>query len=422
MFGPGPPRQEFLGGGPQMNDGPGQGPRPRLPDQARGDIRRPAPFDADGRPMMQNDDRILDAESFKNKRLTEPVFKTVIYNGVQTRVVTNPMWREGELRGFVQVGYELDDFNRLRTTQLTVSLVLIPFVLLTSGFFGAFLAGRALRPVRQVADAAERMTTENLETRLPVAGNDELGRLSASFNSMLGRLHGSFEERSALIRQLESSLERQRRFVADASHELRTPLARLRLVTSSALTQDSTESELKRALELADQAGISMTSLIEQLLALARLEGKLEEHEVSSLLEVVSEATAPYGSRIKVQEAPNVWIKGRQPDLIRAITNLIDNSIRHTPPENEIQIVCSNKGEFCEIVVADKGQGIAAEHLPKLGERFYRVDEARNRKDGGSGLGLSIVKSILEQSGGSMTVQSQVGIGTRITLRLPVSS
>jgi two-component system, OmpR family, sensor kinase len=412
---PSEPDGEFMPGGPPRL-------RPSLPERAVEDIQRPAPYDATGKPIFDNDTRILDPQAFQIRALREPRLVSINYRGVPTRVATVPVIRQGNVVGYIQAGHDLADFNRLRGTQTTVALLLIPFALLIAGAMGAFLADRALRPVKQVADAAERMTPQDLNTKIDVPGNDELARLASSFNTMLARLHGNFQEREKLIGELEASLERQRRFVADASHELRTPLARLRLVTSSALAQDSNPAELQRALQLADQAGISMTTLVEQLLALARLEGRVTTDDSCDLAEVIAEAAQPFGSQVTTDGIPSLVVQGRHHDLVRAVGNLLENAKRYSADGAPVRVSVTNQGGAVYLTVADQGVGIAAEHLARLGERFYRVDEARNRRDGGSGLGLSIVKSIVEGNGGKMLVTSELGRGTQVTLQLQAKS
>jgi two-component system OmpR family sensor kinase len=265
-----------------------------------------------------------------------------------------------------------------------------------------------------------------MDVRLDASSSDELGQLSGTFNSMLDRLQASFRARDAANQKLEANLEAQKQFVADASHELRTPLARLRLTTSGALQQDSDPQELREALEIADRAGVSMTRLVEQLLALARLDQKSELSEescfVREFLEEAEGVLKPLTPGLEVNAQSNARVRGSSGDLARAVINLVDNARRHSPAGAPIVVSTTLSRGSVVVSILDKGEGIEPENLERLGERFYRADAHRNRKDGGAGLGLSIAKAIVERSGGELRIQSQLGSGTAVELILPIYS
>jgi two-component system phosphate regulon sensor histidine kinase PhoR len=225
------------------------------------------------------------------------------------------------------------------------------------------------------------------------------------------------------VRRLESL---RRDFVANVSHELRTPLARLRLTTSGALQQESDPAELREALQIADRAGVSMTRLVDQLLALARLDQKSDLSTdscfVREFLEEAQGILKPLTPGLEVSIQSNARVRGSSSDLARAVINLVDNARRHSPPEAPIRVSTSLKGDSAIVSVRDSGEGIEQEHLQRLGERFYRADEHRSRKDGGAGLGLSIAKAIVERSGGTLRIESVVGSGTTVELILPIFS
>ena len=309
------------------------------------------------------------------------------------------------------MGYDLAEYDRLVATQTRILLLFTPFALLIAGLAGAFLAGRALGPVAAVTRAAEAIDDRSLDTRLPVTGDDELARLASTFNAMIARLQGSFE--------------RQRRFVADASHELRTPLTRIKLTTGAALSQDTTEAEMRRALEVVDGAADSMSGLIERLLFLAQADaGTLPRPETAVDLRcLLAEVAEGYRDRpapvveVRVEDTPLIAL-AEEEDLRRALTNLVDNARRHSPPDRPVVIEGARVGERIAVRVIDTGPGIAPEHLGRLTERFYRADLARSRKDGGFGLGLSIVAAIAAQHGGEFEITSTPG-RTVATLLLP---
>jgi|LauGreDrversion4_2_1035121.scaffolds.fasta_scaffold161322_2 two-component system OmpR family sensor kinase len=414
------------GPGPMGNGGP-----MRNPPGGNNDIERPIMLAPDGTPR-QSGSRVLDPNGVKRTQSGRPYFSTIPVDGEQVRVLTLELKRPPNApedvpeRSFVQIGHSLRDFDRLKETQAGVVLILLPFGVIVSALIGAFLAERALSPIRRVVTAASSISGANLGVRLESTSSDELGRLSGTFNAMLDRLQSSFEERDVANRRLQANLDAQKQFVADASHELRTPLARLRLTTSGALQQDSDPQELREALEIADKAGISMTRLVEQLLALARLEQQPELSEEScSVRDALDEAQSVLQALtpgLSIESKASAHVRGNASDLARAVINLVDNARRHSSPGAQILVSTTLRGGSAVISVRDNGVGISAEHLERLGERFYRADEHRNRRDGGAGLGLSITRAIVERSGGSMKIASQVGSGTVVELHLPIFS
>ncbi|MDH4389003.1 MAG: ATP-binding protein [Fimbriimonas sp.] len=429
------------GPGPQGPDGPlgrngppgsiGGGNPMRNPPGGFNDVERPIILASDGSPRTPNS-RVLDPLGVKRVRGGRPYFSDVQVDGELVRVLTQQFRRpfngvdEEPEENFVQIGHSLRDFDRMKETQAGVVLILLPVGVLLSALIGAFLAERALLPVRRLAGAAATITGENMDVRLDASSGDEIGQLSATFNSMLDRLQGSFRDRDRANQKLEASLEAQKQFVADASHELRTPLARLRLTTSGALQQDSDPAELREALQIADRAGVSMTRLVDQLLALARLDQKSDLSTdscfVREFLEEAKGILKPLTPGLEVSIQSNARVRGSSSDLARAVINLVDNARRHSPPEAPIRVSTSLNGDSAIVSVRDSGEGIEQEHLQRLGERFYRADEHRSRKDGGAGLGLSITKAIVERSGGTLRIESVVGSGTTVELILPIFS
>lgn len=395
------------------------------------DVERPVILAPDGSPRSQGA-RVLDPSGVKRAFGERPYFADVRVDGELVRVLTQRFRRPPNApedvpdESFFQIGHSLRDFDRMKATQAGVVLILLPIGVLLSALIGAFLAERALVPIRRLGAAAGTISGEKMDVRLDASSPDELGRISGAFNAMLDRLQESFSERDEANRRLEMNLEAQKQFVADASHELRTPLARLRLTTSGALQQDSDPAELREALEIADRAGVSMTRLVEQLLALARLDQRPEISEESCFVrEFVEEARGvlePLTPGLEFAIQSNARVRGSSSDLARAIINLVDNARRHSQAGSPILVSTSLSAGSIIVSVKDQGEGISAEHLKRLGERFYRADEHRSRKDGGAGLGLSIAKAIIERSRGEMRIRSQVGMGTTVEMLLPIFS
>jgi len=329
------------------------------------------------------------------------------------RVLSMPIERRGRVDRVLQLAYPLDGVLRELDALTSTLLALVPLGLLAAGLGGAFLTGRALQPVREIAGTTARLGASDLSERLPVTGRDEFSELSSSVNAMLARL--------------EEAFERQRRFTADASHELRTPLSIIQANTGLALEHPWPEERYREFIAAIEAAAGRQSRIVEELLFLARADAGRLARDVGPvcLLEVLEEAaeavSRPKRPGIRLESLdPALLVPGSGSELTRLFTNLLENAVRHTPPEGRVTVSARVEALSVTVTVADTGEGIAPEHLPHLGERFYRVDAARSGDSGGTGLGLAICRSIIEAHGGRMTITSQVGEGTTVGVRLPL--
>lgn len=343
-------------------------------------------------------------------------YSIVRENGERVRVLSVP-WA-GRPGGVVQVAREMREVDGVVRSLLLTFLWLFPVVLVVSGGGALFLTNRALRPVADVAQAAAGIQASDLSRRLEVRGDDELADLQRTFNAMIARLETSFGD-------LERAVENQRRFTADASHELRTPLTRLRLATSAAMERPDDPEVLRQALRTAEAAGQAMSRLVQQLLTLSRADaGQLGLERVPlDLRLVVAEAldATPGGESVDVHlPEADVWVEGDADHLRRVVVNLLENALRASPEAGTVSVRIETVGVEARIAVSDRGPGIDPAHLPHLGERFYRVDTARSRADGGGGLGLAICRSILAAHGGRLEIQSVFGEGATFFAVLPI--
>jgi heavy metal sensor kinase len=287
---------------------------------------------------------------------------------------------------------------------------------------GYWLADRAMRPVHTITQAARTIGETDLSRRLNMQSRDELGELANTFDGMLGRLQAAFE--------------RQRQFVADASHELRTPLTIVNLETSRTLESPHKPEEYRGALATIRSENDFMTSLVNDLLMLARMDAgqaALESLPVDlsdvalDTIERLSPLAARNGVRLEAGELPEACILGDRQRLVQMVSNLVDNAIKYASGnDKKISIETGVTAGTAWVRVSDNGPGIAPEHLPHLFDRFYRIDQARTRtvdepagpiSPGGSGLGLSIVQWIVQSHGGEIKVESQVGAGSTFEVR-----
>lgn len=269
----------------------------------------------------------------------------------------------------------------------------------------------------------------NLSRRLPVSGDDEFAELTLACNLMLNRLDSDFRRREALMREMEAVMERQKRFTADASHELKTPLTVIKANTSLLLQEGKLEPPLDEAIADIDSAANVMRTLVQDLLLLARYDTSDKEHNMVSvpLLPMLEEAkkrvTRQLPRDVKFNiSSPDLQVVCNPDSLTRVWVNLLDNAFRYTPAGGSVRIDASKMNDVVCVTVSDTGVGIAKEHLSHMGERFYRVDDARTRAVGGTGLGLSICRSIVSAHGGTFKIESEVGKGTQVHVCLSSSA
>ncbi len=331
--------------------------------------------------------------------------RTVRAGGVDYRVVAVPTEQDGEALVLAQ---SLEPQQHLLTKLGLVTLLFGIAGIVTAGVAGWGVARNGLRPVRRLTEAAEDIARTERLAPIQVEGDDEIARLASAFNQMLA--------------SLAASRDRQRRLVADAGHELRTPLTSLR-TNIDLLTQAGADlPEDARTELLADvRAQLEeLSTLVGDLVELARDEptpaviGTVELHEV--LEHAVARVRRRAPSLSFVVSADPWFVEGDSPALERALTNLLDNAAKWSPPSGTVTVALHGG----VVTVDDEGSGIAEADLPHIFERFYRSDVSRAMP--GSGLGLSIVAQVTERHAGTVEAGRSPSGGTRMTLRLPGAS
>ena len=293
---------------------------------------------------------------------------------------------------------------------LLATSVLFPLV-------GYRIARHGIRPVEEIAATARRITSTNLRERIGSEGYPlELASLAGTFNEMLERLDESFERIS--------------RFTADIAHDLRTPVNNIRGEAEVALARSRTVDEYRDVLESSLEEAVRLSELIGDLLFLARAESPLtelrrEKVNIGELLTKVRDYYEAFATDAGISLVVNDGTEPLNAELdrslmLRAVSNLVSNAIAHTPLGGTVTLTLTNEDAAIRIEVSDTGAGIPAEALPRVFDRFFRVDPSRSKASGGTGLGLAIVQSILTLHGGSAEITSQLGRGTRVTLRMPI--
>ena len=392
----------------------------------RGELA-PRLLDAQGKPASAGEGP-WDRGSFNRALAGRKAYAMIWVKGEPVRVFSLPLERQGRVVGVAQFARSLTQVKQDEEQMVGTLLTLIPWGLLVAGVGGAFLTDRALRPVRHITLAASRIEAENLSGRLPTTGGDEFSHLAETFNGMLGRLERAFRDLGQAYERLEHAYEQQRRFTADASHELRTPLAIIKANASLALAGQRTPEQYREKLQSVDGAADRMSRIVQDLLLLARsdagqLSYDLVPTPLGDALKQSVEAVRSLGRapvRLDLPAGP-VCVPGHEDSLVRLFGNLLENALRHTPEGGCVTLSLTSEGGKAVVRVSDTGEGIAPEHLPHVMERFYRVDAARARRDGGTGLGLAICRSIVEMHDGVMGIESAIGLGTTVTVRLPLA-
>ena len=280
---------------------------------------------------------------------------------------------------------------------------------------GWWVATRAIRPIDAISATAVRIADGDLSQRISATDTEsELGRLAGVLNSTFARLEAAFAQ--------------QARFTSDASHELRTPVSVMLTQTQTALSRERSGAEYREALEACQRAARRMKSLTESLLELARLDAgqdpiKRESFDLPGTVRECVELLRPLAAERGIQvhcDIPPLECFGDAERIGQVVTNLITNAIDFNRDQGEVHLSARVENGSILLTVADTGQGIPAEDIPHLFERFYRVDKSRSRIQGRNGLGLAICKTIIEAHSGTIQVASQPGVGSTFTVRLPL--
>ncbi len=380
-------------------------------------------LDSSGQPL-------IDPGHFKNisfetnvTNLSHAVLEnTTLGSDTPIRLYSAPFVIENRGAGVVQVGESYRHLQEVQNQLLLLLAVGVPLTMLASGAGGWFLAANALDPIDRITRTAHQISARDLHQRLQLnLPNDEVGRLASTFDQMLERLENAFEQ--------------QRRFIADASHEMKTPLTILKGDVEVALTRPRSPEYYVETLEMVNSTTDRLIALVQELLLLARSESdqsplNMERLNLADLLSLEASRLMPKAVSKNIElhlDLPNVLlIHGDQAKLQRLFLNLIDNAVKYSSPGSSVTVAAMVYAQEVCVSISDTGPGIPPEHLPHLFERFYRVDKARahsssNGTSSGAGLGLSIVRWLVQAHQGRIEVESKVGQGTTFKVWLPMT-
>ncbi len=344
-----------------------------------------------------------------------PTFFTTNLNYIQYRIASQKVQAAGhayEIRAAVPT----EPFDRALDSFRAIEKETVPLLVVLASLLGYWLSGRSLAPVNRIIDTAERIGVDSLSQRLEVPRpRDELRRLTEALNAMLERIDASFK--------------RITQFTADASHDLRTPVAVIRTVAEVTLRKARTREQYTEALAKILRTSEETTSLLENLLTLARADAGamgMELHVIDLDIHVrraQERAILLAGSKsldidLRTPGTP-VWVRADSIAMDRLLLILLDNAIKYTPDGGFCEIELLPGPQQIQILVRDSGIGIAEHELSLIFERSYRTNRARSRETGGAGLGLAIARWITEMHGGTIRAESQIGTGSLFRVILP---
>lgn len=387
---------------------------------------------AQARILLLDEEGIVQADSssaeFYGRRFAHEEVRSTLDYGVTARGIhylvdegwvmylTAPVLQEKEIQGVVFLSHAIDDlFAELRLFIWRLA-ALTAGIMVFVALLGGILAGKLVNPLEKMTQAVQMMAKGYLRQRLPVHGSDELAQLAKAFNEM--------------SRELEKGDEELRTFVANASHEIRSPIGSLKVLIEALLARPDREAAFYyECLEEMNRETDRLTALVRDLLFLARLEDRKMEWrlETVNLSQVVREVAGQFYSAAKakdlqlaVEVEKDLSMPGHPRLLERLVYNLLDNAVKYTK-EGVVQVALRKEQRGIVLKVADTGEGIPQHLQPLVWQRFYRVDAARSREKGGTGLGLSLVRQIVELHKGDIALKSTEGKGTTVDVVLGYS-
>ena len=296
--------------------------------------------------------------------------------------------------------------------------------LVISVFLSFLLSKTMVGPIQSLTRAAESVAAGDFSRRIDSPAHDEIGELAVTFNNMAGRLQET-------VFQLEQAAERQKEFVANVSHELRTPLTSVRSYAETLIEGEEIPATTRQdLLQVVVDESDRMTRIVQDLLTLAQLDGRLQmlpmetfsfRAAVERTMRAVALTAQEKNVRLKMHFAPDLPpITGYRPYVEQIVLNIVSNAVKYTVPDGYVRLKADERDGYVRLTVEDNGAGIPEEDIPRIFERFYRVDKGRSREHGGTGLGLGLAREMARDAGGDITISSILGRGTIVTITLPL--
>jgi signal transduction histidine kinase len=342
------------------------------------------------------------------------VFSWSYHDGIMQSRAASPLYSYGTLSGCVYM-MEQDAQQGALIQSLQQNILYITIILEIVVILFSFTTSRAFSArMRRIMTSMRIIREGEYSHKVKMGGNDELTILGKEFNDLTERL--------------QASEERRRQFVSDASHELKTPLASIKLLTDSILQNNMDMDTIHEFVEDIGNEADRLNRMSQKLLSLSRIESQTDgEYEITHMAPTVERVVRMLHGiaeenhiTIETDLGDDFPILILEDDLYQITFNLAENGIKYNTPGGKLCLSLHRQEDNGILQITDTGVGIPEDALHSIFERFYRVDKARSRKSGGAGLGLSIVKTMVERNNGEITVESTVGLGTTFTLTFPI--
>ena len=337
-------------------------------------------------------------------------------NQIPVRQIQTAIINKNKVVGYLVVAMSMEDFEIVQILK-NILIVLFPLIIIILFFIARFFAGRSILPVKTIIDTSSQITRDNLQMRIPLPTNkDELYALSQNINNLLDRI--------------EYAIEREKQFTSDASHELRTPLAVIKGTMEVLIRKPRNQQEYEDKINFCISEVDRLNKMVDQLLLLARFENQKQNINNESiylnalLLDQItrfSDKIATKKITINTNLTSEFYINSDSYLVSIIISNLISNAIKYTNNHGEISIILSQNSESLLFTIIDNGIGIAKNDLDKVFHSFYRADSLNHTTIKGTGLGLSIVKRLCELLSVTITIESELNVGTIINLSFPLA-
>ena len=337
--------------------------------------------------------------------------------------LTSPFPPESSLHEtvFLRLGIPLTQVNELMAAIRSKIIIASSIVLLIVIISSIVVSRKLAVPVQRIDQIAAEIRAGNYEKRIPVLSRDELGKLAETLNSMIDRLNDDITK----LKKLEHV---RSEFLGNVSHELRTPIFSIQGMLETLLNGAVDDKEVNRQfLERALNNTQRLNTLLGDLIEISRIESgdmklSFRYFAIDEFLQLMLSELLPNAKQrnisLVLEPVEHIEVFGDKERLKQVLENLIDNAIKYNKPNGSVTLSASRSNGGVQVSVRDTGVGISEEHLPRIFERFYRVDKERSREAGGTGLGLAIVKHIVEAHGSKVEVQSEVGKGTTFSFTL----
>lgn len=337
-------------------------------------------------------------------------------NQIPVRQIQTAIINKNKVVGYLVVAMSMEDFEIVQILK-NILIVLFPLIIIILFFIARFFAGRSILPVKTIIDTSSQITRDNLQMRIPLPTNkDELYALSQNINNLLDRI--------------EYAIEREKQFTSDASHELKTPLAVIKGTMEVLIRKPRNQQEYEDKINFCISEVDRLNKMVDQLLLLARFENQKQNINNESiylnalLLDQItrfSDKIATKKITINTNFTSEFYINSDSYLVSIIISNLISNAIKYTNNHGEISIILSQNSESLLFTIIDNGIGIAKNDLDKVFHSFYRADSLNHTTIKGTGLGLSIVKRLCELLSVTITIESELNVGTIINLSFPLA-